>query len=139
MEKVLGVQVLVASEVTKGVSENAKVLSPGMKYKHYSPNAKVVILKGSFDKFKNYVINNKTEKTFALCFDGEDALLDVPSVCFGKESDESSQAKNLFSALRKLDKQGAELVFARCPKTTGISLAVYNRLIRSAGFDIIEL
>ena len=139
MEQVLGVKVLVANEVTKGVSENAQVLSPGMKYKHYSPNAKVIILNGSFDKFKDYVSKNKTEKTFALCFDGEDALLDVPSVCFGKETDESAQAKNLFSALRTLDKQGAELVFARCPKTTGISLAVYNRLIRSAGFDIINL
>ncbi len=139
MEAVLNQEVLVANEVTKGVSDNSKVLSPGMKYKHYSPNAKVIILQGSFEKFKDYVSKNKTETTYALCFDGEDKLLTVPSICFGSETNEAEQAKKLFSALRTLDKKGATLVFARCPKTTGISLAVYNRLIRSAGFDIIKL
>ena len=36
-------------------------------------------------------------------------------------------------------KKDAELVFARCPETSGVALAVYNRLIRSAGFQIINL
>ena len=139
IEQVLSKSINVAKAVTEGVKKDDEVLSPGMKYKHYSPNAKVVILKGSFTDFCQYVNNHKTNKTYALCFDGEEKTLSVPAVCFGKENDEKSQAHNLFSALRELDKKGAELVFARCPKTTGVSLAVYNRLIRSAGFEIIEL
>lgn len=139
LEKVLNKPVAVAKGVTEGVNQNEIVLSPGMKYKHYSPNAKVIILKGSFDKFNEYVKTHKSSNSFALCFDDEQQLLDVPAVCYGKQNDPKTQAKKLFSALRELDKKGAEIVFARCPETTGISLAVYNRLIRSAGFNIITL
>ena len=56
MESVLNKHVLVASEVTSGVTNDKKVLSPGMKYKHYSPNAEVIILKGSLENFKKYVV-----------------------------------------------------------------------------------
>ena len=44
-----------------------------------------------------------------------------------------------FASLRELDKNHASEVYVRCPETTGVSLAVYNRLIRSASFNIIEI
>ena len=139
MENVLNKTVAVASGVTEGINENEKVLSPGMKYKHYSPLADVVIVKGSIENFSNFVKQHKTENTFVLCFDGEENLFDVPAISYGKQNDANSQAHNLFSKLRQLDKMGAKKVFARCPEWSGVGLAVYNRLIRSAGFNIIEL
>ncbi len=139
MEKVLNKQVLIAKAITEGVTEGEQVRSPGMKYKHYSPNAEVTILKGTFDKFKTYVESNFSNGTFALCFDGEEQQLSVPCVCYGHQNRPNEQAHELFSALRILDKKNAKIVYARCPEMTGVSLAVYNRLIRSAGFKIIEL
>lgn len=139
LENVLQMPVKIASAVTEGVKDNEKILSPGMKYKHYSPNANVVILKGSFENFKAYVESHAKANTFALVFSGEENKLCVPAVIYGNEADELSQAHNLFSSLRMLDKLGAKIVYARCPKTTGVGLAVYNRLIRSAGFEIIEI
>ena len=139
IEAVLNVPVLIGKGVKESVSNDDKVLSPGMKYKHYSPNAKVIILKGSFEQFKNYVSNHKASGVYALCFDGEEQKLNVPTINYGFEHDASSQAHKLFSALRQLDKQHAKIVYARCPETSGVALAVYNRLIRSAGFEIIEL
>lgn len=139
MQEVLNKEVAVANAVTEGVNTGDKVLSPGMKYKHYSPNADVTIIKSSFEDFISYIEKNKTENTYALVFDGEETLVSVPAIAYGKEFDAKSQAHNLFSALRKLDALGAGLVFARCPEVSGVGLAVYNRLIRSAGFKIIEL
>lgn len=139
LEKALDKPVLVAKAVTDGVKKDEKVLSPGMKYKHYAPKAEVTILKGTIDKFIKFVSENKTDKTRVLCFDGEEKLFDVPAISYGNEKDAISQAHKLFSALRKLDETDAETVFARCPETDGVALAVYNRLIRSAGFKIIEL
>ena len=139
IEKVLKKEVLVAKAVTDGVNNNEKILSPGMKYKHYAPNSQVIILKGSLENFIDYVKKHKTKKTFVLCFDEEEHYFDVPTISYGKINNAKSQAKKLFTALRKLDNTDAEIVFARCPETSGISLAVYNRLIRSAGFQIIEL
>ena len=139
MEKVLGKNVEIASEVLEGVKDDSKVRSPGMKYKHYSPKADVTILKGDLQKFTEYVKSKASADTFVLCFDGEENLFSVKAVSYGNKNDPNSQAHNLFSALRELDKEHAKVVYARCPDITGVSLAVYNRLIRSAGFKIIEL
>lgn len=139
MESVLNKEVLIAKEVVAGVNDDSKVLSPGMKYKHYSPNAEVVVVKGTLENFANYVSKNKISNTYVLCFDGEETTFDVPALAYGKKDDAVSQAHNIFSKLRELDKLGATLVFARCPETTGVGLAVYNRLIRSAGFKIINV
>ena len=139
METVLHKPVFIANEVLEGVKNEDKVLSPGMKYKHYSPNADVTIINSSIDNFVKYVETHKNKDTFVLCFDGEENLFSVKTISYGKENNPENQAHNLFSSLRELDKQNAKTVFARCPKTTGVSLAVYNRLIRSAGFKIINL
>ena len=58
---------------------------------------------------------------------------------YGHITSPKEQAHELFTALRELDKENATIVYARCPEMTGVSLAVYNRLIRSAGFKIIDL
>jgi len=113
--------------------------SPGMKYKHYAPKAQVTILKGSLQQFCDYVELHKTPDTLALCFDGEEALLSVPAIPFGKASDGKSQAANIFAALRDVDRRGAGQVFARFPQMDGVGLAVFNRLVRAAAFHIVEL
>lgn len=139
MQRVLDKPVEIAKAITQEVKSNEKVLSPGMKYKHYAPKANVTILSGTLESFVKFVKKNRRDGVFVLCFDGEEKLFDVPAVPYGAVDDEKAQAHNLFSALRQLDKLGAKEVFARCPKNSGISLAVYNRLIRSAGFKIIEI
>ena len=139
IEKVLCKKVEIAKAVTEGVKKDEKVLSPGMKYKHYAPNADVIILKGSLEKYAKYVNEHKADGTFALCFDDEQQYLDVPAISYGHITSPKEQAHELFTALRELDKQNAKIVYARCPEMTGVSLAVYNRLIRSAGFKIIDL
>lgn len=139
MEKVLNKPVEVAKAITEEVKSNENVLSPGMKYKHYAPNADVTILRGTIEKFVKFVEERKTEGTFALVFDGEEHLLSVPTITYGHHENATEQAHKLFSALRELDKHNAKIVYARCPEQNGVALAVYNRLIRSAGFKIIEL
>lgn len=137
IESVLGKKIDVAKGVLEKVAKDEKVLSPGMKYRHYAPNASVIIIKSDFEKFKEYVEKNKADGTYALLFDGE--KVNLPSLYYGGADDDKAQAHNLFSKLREFDELGAKTVFARCPKQTGVGLAVYNRLIRSAGFHVIEL
>lgn len=119
------------------LKQGAVAASPGMKYKHYSPKAHVVILDGTLEQFCTYLSAHKQKNTYALVFDGEQQELGVPSLTYGGNAQE--QAKELFAALRKLDELGAGVVYARCPDRSGMGLAVYNRLIRAAGFEIISL
>lgn len=58
---------------------------------------------------------------------------------YGKATDDLSQARELFDALRRLDELGAKKVYARMPRKTGVGMAVYNRLIRAAAFRILDL
>ena len=139
LEHVLNKEVLVANEVLVGFKDDREVLSPGMKYEHYSPKAEVVIIKGTLDQFVEYVSIHQGDNSCVMCFNGEEQQIPLPALAYGEINDAKAQAHNLFSVLRKFDELGAKKVFARCPKTTGVSLAVYNRLIRSAGFRIIEL
>ena len=58
---------------------------------------------------------------------------------YGREGDGADQAKHIFRSLRALDEQGDAVVYARCPQKDGLSMAVYNRLIRAAAFRVIKL
>lgn len=139
MEAVLGEEVQVSPAILEKLKEGEVARSPGMKYKHYAPKAQVTILRGSFDTYRQYVTEHAENGVWALCFDGEAAQLPVPAIEYGKNHDGVTQAHHLFTALRELDRQGAEVVYARCPEQDGVSMAVYNRLIRAAAFRVVTL
>lgn len=139
IEMVLGKEVIIAKEVLIGVTDEKQVLSPGMKYKHYSPKAEVIIVRGDIEVFSKFVNKINEKDAYAMCFDGEEDQINMKSISYGSRDNPKEQAHNLFSVLRKFDELGASKVFVRCPNEDGISLAVYNRLIRSAGFRIINL
>ncbi len=115
--------------------DGAVASSPGMKYKHYAPKASITVVKGTLEEFVRFV---QGRDCFVLCFEGEEKHF-KNAVSYGRSDNALSQANRLFNALRELDEKGADTVYARCPETSGIGLAVYNRLIRSAGFNIISL
>ncbi|MBR3755041.1 MAG: dephospho-CoA kinase [Clostridia bacterium] len=123
--------------IEPAVAAEQKVESPGMKYKHYSPKARVIIVKGSFENYRRFVSGKKN--CAALCFDGEGAMLNIPFIEIGREHDSSAQAHLLFEALRSLDDMGVETAYARCPDTDGVGLAVINRLLRAAAFTVIDV
>ena len=122
--------------ITQSAGEGEAVRSPGMKYKHYSPKARVTIVCGSEEKFIDFVNNSNGDNVYAMPFETSEKIC-VPCVPYGKTSEE--QAARLFAALREFDEKGAERVYAMCPSQSGVGLAVYNRLLRAAGFDVINL
>lgn len=133
MTELIG-EIIVDDAVLNQLQEGAVAASPGMKYKHYAPTADITLIKSDFETFKS--LCEGEEGITALCFDGEEKLLTCPCVSYGRENDGFSQSARLFDALRELDEMSAHKVYARCPDTKGMGMAVYNRLIRSAGFKI---
>lgn len=134
IEEVIG-RVEVAKAVLEEMASDEVAASPGMKYKHYAPKAKVVIVNADKEEYESFV--NSRKNAFALCF--EEDNINIPKVTFGRNNDDLSQARELFDALRRLDELGAEKVYARIPDKNGVGMAVYNRLIRAAAFNIIDL
>ena len=117
--------------------ENAAPKSPGMKYKHYSPNATVIVVTGSLDEMK-LKINQKlsldkniSDKVKVVCLEDRVSLYDGYGISWGKNSQEA--AKNLFKILRLMDEQNIEVVYFEALNSDEISEAVMNRLIKAAG------
>ena len=137
LRAVLG-EVDVDPAVTHRLAAGQVAASPGMKYKHYAPNADVSLVKGTAQQFADYVNAHAAPDTYAMCFDEDVPLLRVPHMSYGAAADDAAQAHRLFDCLREFDRIGARRVYAHCPQQDGVGLAVYNRMIRAAGFSIIS-
>ncbi len=132
-----GVEVSMA--VTEQLGENVRPLSPGMKYRHYAPTAPLYLLCGSDEKRLAYCAAADSD-TLLLTFEEEVSLFPAHTVIsIGSRTDERTQAKRLFAALREADNTGCRRILAPLPKKSGLSLALYNRMIRAAAHNIITL
>ena len=105
--------------VLKNITLDA-VASPGMKYKHYAPQARVVLTRS----------------------DGKALLADalahgIRAELFGDERAEV-QAHELFARLRQADEMGLELVIFSTPSCDGVGLSVMNRLLRASAFTVLS-
>lgn len=138
IEEAIG-EIRIDKAVLNPLSDGRAVLSPGLKYKHYSPKARVITVEGESVDYINYVNKNADNDTLALCFENERDKIKSKAIAYGKENDGKSQAHGLFSALRLADEMGAQTVFAHCPDSHGAGLAVMNRLLRAAGFEKIKV
>lgn len=99
---------------TKTTTSTLKPKSPGMKYKHYSPFAKVIIVT-SPQECENVLQKNSLKKTKVL-----------------KYTDEVSMAKNMFSDFRQCDTEEYELILVYSIKGEGLARAVMNRLEKAS-------
>lgn len=139
MEAAIG-EIDVDDAVLHRLKDGVKAASPGMKYRHYAPKAHVVLIKADDQKYIDYVNRHADDRTACMCYDEDVAALRAGKTYpLGAKEDTLRQARVLFGTLRQIDDDGMTLVYARCPETDGVGMAVYNRLIRAAGFEVKEL
>ncbi len=137
----------IENEIENFGIDTAVPKAPGMKYKHYSPNAKVTIVCGDSDKMitkiksmaNEYYKNNKigilaTEQTKDF-YDSEKYLVLV----LGDRDNENTIAANLFKMLRKFDFYGVDYVLAEGFAETELGYAIMNRLKKASAYNIINL
>ncbi len=135
---VLG-DLVVDKAVTAQIDKDAVVKAPGMKYKHYAPQADVVIVSGSREKAATYIHRHITPKDRVLCFEEELPLYaDCNPLSYGREDCVQTLSAGLFAALRELDDPAIHKVYARCPEGGGVAYAVQNRLKKAAAFRIVD-
>ena len=136
IESVIGKAEIDSAVLTPQLTENPA--SPGMKYKHYSPKAKVIIISGETEKYIKFC-NEKNHEDFALCFDEAAPNIKISKMTLGSENDLKTAANRLFDTLRELDNSGAKTIYVQKPPERGIGLAVLNRVLRAANFFEIKL
>lgn len=134
LEKVAGPVKLDPAVLSKP-DDTAPAVSPGMKYKHYAPRARLILVRGDRDAFLRFINTKKQPGVFALVYDEDAADAALPCLTLGSRQKPEAWAAALFAALRRLDELGAAVVYAPSPSPEGMGLAVYNRLIRAAAYN----
>ena len=141
LEAVIG-RVDVDRAVLNRLENSESASSPGMKYKHYAPKASLTLVRGSGGRFIDFVNRayKKDGSVAVICYDEQKGRIDAPTVTVGSQDDLKEQAHGLFDALRAVDEiDGAKKAYAPCPSAEGVGMALYNRLIRAAAFEVIDL
>ena len=143
LREVLG-QVEIDAAVLRKMKEGEKPRAPGMQYRHYAPKAPVTVVAGDPEKSAAYIAAHMAEGDGVICFEEYLPLFQkepgkVLVVDLGPACDKEEQARHIFDALRSFDHTGAPAIWAQCPDSTGIGLAITNRLNKAAGFHIIEV
>ena len=143
LRSVLG-EVEVDPAVTRLMGAGEKPKAPGMKYRHYAPKAPVTVVTGDPQKSARYIADHAAPEDGVICFDEFLSLFTGrsqtrPVMDLGPAGDKEEQARHIFDALRSFDHTSVPAIWAQCPDSSGIGLAIANRLNKAAGFHIIEV
>ena len=127
----------------EGLSDDAKVRSPGMKYRHYAPKAPVILYEGSpWDTFCGILEDMNQPWTGVICFEEFlPAIKESKSrlvYSLGYSWDHAEHARRLFSLLRRFDRTQALRILVQCPRTVGANAGTVNRLRKAAGFRSVD-
>ena len=125
----------VDKNIMKHIADEEKVLSPGMKYRHYAPktNCKLVYNSDN-DKMIEEILSiaNANENVLIVCTtENLEKFKEYNCINMGSKNDLLEISHNLFSILRNIDKSNANLAIIEGVNSEGIGLAIMNRLIRA--------
>ena len=118
--------------------------APGMRYRHYAPKARLIIVEGPPDEVKKRIRELvhtgllEGRKAGIICTQESLGQYREGNVrCIGSLADEETIAHNLYGILRDFDADGTELIYSEAYYTPQLGQAIMNRLIRAAGHSVI--
>ena len=144
LEEVLG-PVDLAGSILRPLEKGEKALSPGMMYKHYSPDGQVTLIEGEesavVEALRRLCAHAASEghRACVMCFtEHVNALADCHPHDIGSKDDPTEVAHRLFATLRGLDDEKMDVIFSEVVPPEGVGLAVMNRLGRAAAFRTVQ-
>ena len=143
LERVLGP---IMSDTVLEVQKDQKPRSPGMKYRHYSPRAGLVLVEGDTEKVVERINTLTLEKQqegrkigILTCSENMGRFLGDVIIPAGSLHEPSTLAAGLYQALRKFDETDVDIIYSEAFCEKGIGQAIMNRLKKAAGGKIINV
>ncbi|MCD5407473.1 MAG: threonylcarbamoyl-AMP synthase [Desulfotomaculum sp.] len=113
--------------------------SPGIKYRHYAPRAKLMLLEGTagevarrtLEIINNYAASGKQIGILASA-ENADRYPGIMVLQYGQRDHPATAAAMLYAALRKFDAAGVDIILAEGLPESGLGRAVMDRLRRAS-------
>ena len=119
------------SQTNVDMQQNMVARSPGMKYKHYAPEAEMqIFISDTNDRAKALEMVEKEANRLK-------AIGKKPTIISFEDGLEA--AHDLFRSLRDADKAGYDVILAvgvSDDESGGVGFAVMNRMLKSAGYNV---
>ena len=113
--------------------------SPGMKYRHYAPQAAVTLVQGSPQDSYSYISATAEQGDGILAFSEYlPHFTQQYKIDFGLSYDKKAHGRVLFDALRQFDTMGVEQIYIQCPREYGEGIATVNRLKKAAEGHVVQ-
>lgn len=142
IEKVVE-NVQVDKNVMGQLATNEKVLSPGMKYRHYAPTTHCkLIYSEDNEKMITEILRiaKSTSKVLILSTtENLEKYAEFECLNIGSQSNLLEISHNIFSLIRKIDEYEVDLAIIEGVKLEGVGLAIMNRLIRACEHDYVKI
>ena len=115
--------------------------SPGQKYTHYAPKAKMEIFVGekASDEILKKAIDEKKKgkKVGVLIFEDQvSKFKDFKLISLGNRKDLTYMSHVLFTSLRLMDDENVDLILAEGVSEEGLGKSIMNRMKKSASFNV---
>ncbi len=114
------------------------ISSPGMKYRHYAPKAKLILviaIRPQAEKQSQGPLGLPPRQQLRSC--GRVAMTDKIAILdLRQEKNLNLIARNLFSQLRDFDQQGVDVIIVYGVEEHGLGRAIMNRLRKAANYII---
>ena len=137
--KKLGLEVFIEKQILGEYKKDEKVMSPGIKYKHYAPTTKCLLVYSKDEDRLVEKINEKIQGQTAvvICKKANKEKYNAKYILdMGNTLEEMTS--NIFTLLRKADKYNAQIIVIEGVEKEGLGLAVMNRLLRACSHNYIE-
>lgn len=137
----LDLKVNIEKQVLGEYKNEEKVMSPGMKYKHYAPNTKCKLVYSNNEERLVKSINEIIEEDSNVLVLARTRHIDTYNtnnkIDIGDTLEEIS--KNIFTMLRRVDSYNVSVVVIEGVEQEGLGLAIMNRLIRACENNYVEV
>lgn len=115
--------------------------SPGMKYRHYAPNAPMYLVSGSHTFLQKLVDEKRAEGIKVGVLTTEEAKNDFQAdivIPCGRREQLETVASSLYETLRAFNEADIEVIFSETFPEQGVGQAIMNRLMKAASHRIIK-
>lgn len=132
------IEKIIGSVVPHTEKKNGRIKSPGQKYRHYAPKAKLILVSGGVRAVRRVMREYTASRIFVITFFEKKERYSEAfrTFVFGRKNDTDIAGKNFFSLLRRCDRGGADIIIVEEPPKNGVGDALIDRISRAASRKI---